>query len=151
MIFDKFRRIANGLIVGVMIALAVPVSLLIGIKLTEDILSDREILDLAAANFGNYLAENPLKIGWKMTAVRVTPELRLVVDVKVILRREAEVIKTRNSRIKYSYLKLACPPPDAEVFKTLPGDETLWIRLHHQGDTLVEAGCPKDKSIVSIY
>ena len=151
MILDKFGRFANGMFVGIMIAVALPASLIIGVKLSEDTPSKREILNLAAANFGNYLTENPLRIGWKMTAIRVTQDLRLVVDVKVILRREAKVIKSRNSRIKYSYLKLACPPPDADVFRTLPGGETLWIRLHHQGDTLIEAGCPKDSSIVSIY
>ncbi len=151
MILDKFGRFANGMFVGIMIAVALPASLIIGVKLAEDTPSKREILNLAAANFGNYLTENPRRIGWKMTAIRVTQDLRLVVDVKVILRREAEVIKSRNSRIKYSYLKLACPPPDAKVFRTLPGGETLWIRLHHYGDTLIEAGCPKDSSIVSIY
>lgn len=152
MITNKLRHLVNALIAGVILLLAGVAVLVVAANLRdENRLSRRQIVDLAASNFGNYLTKNPLQIGWKMTAIRVTQDLRLVIDVKVILRRDAEVIKTRNARIKYSHLKLTCPPPDAEVFRTLPGEDTLWIRLHHQGDTLIEAGCPKAKSIVSIY
>jgi len=150
-IFHKFHWFLQTLLLGSFLALAIPTFLMVAPKFLQDKLSERQVIELAAANFGNHLADNPLRTGWKLTSLRVTPDLRLVADVKVILRRHAEVIKSRNSRIKYSYLKLACPPSNAAVFSTLPGEKTLWIRLHHQGDTLIEAGCPKDKSIVSIY
>ena len=149
--FDRIHWFFQALLLGGFLAAAIPTALMVAPKLWTETLSDRQIIELAAANFGNHLAENPLRTGWKLTSLRVTSDLRLVADVKVILRRHAEIIKSRNARIKYSYLKLACPPADAAVFTTVPGEKTLWIRLHHQGDTLIEAGCPKAKSIVSIY
>jgi hypothetical protein len=149
--FDRIHWFFQALLLGGFLAAAIPTALMVAPKLWTETLSDRQIIELAAANFGNHLAENPLRTGWKLTSLRVTSDLRLVADVKVILRRHAEIIKSRNARIKYSYLKLACPPTDAAVFTTLLGEKTLWIRLYHQGDTLIEAGCPKAKSIVSIY
>ena len=54
----------------------------------------------------------------------------------------ATVIESRNNRIRFSYMKLACPSGDPVVEKWIT-ETKVWINLHFHGKTLIEAACPK--------
>ena len=73
----------------------------------------------------------------------VTDDERVVIDVNVPVIQEADVIRTRNGRIKYSYLKLACPPVGAPILQHMDG-QLLYVNLHYNGESFIEAACPKE-------
>ncbi len=67
-----------------------------------------------------------------------------MVDVDVTKVPHAKIIRSRNKRIQYSYLKLACPPLDAPIRRALVDGSPLWINLHFEGATILEGACPSD-------
>lgn len=109
-------------------------------------MSEDDVLEVAAVAVKNYIDQNPPRQGWRATNTYVDDKKAVVVDVNVPQFSHAKVIKQRNDRIKYSYLKLACPPADAWVFDWLHGDDRIWINLHHQGETIIKAPCPGGKT-----
>ena len=131
---------------SLLITLLIPGAALFGLSQFTEEMSQEDALEVAAVAVQNYIDENPPRQGWRATKTYIGLEKNLVVDVHVPRFDHAEVIRTRKERIKYSYLKLACPPQDAWVYDWLDGNNQIWINLHHHGETLLRAPCPGGKS-----
>lgn len=133
-------------ITSLLITLMIPGAVLATLSFYAEDMSQEEALEVAAVAVKNYIDENPPRQGWKATNVYINGDMNLIVDVRVPRFDHAEVIRTRSERIKYSYLKLACPPEEAWVYEWLQGNDRIWINLHYNGTTLLEAPCPSAKS-----
>jgi len=129
-------------IVSLLVALLVPAGVLAGLSFFAKDMSKNDMLEVASVAVKNYIDENPPREGWRATKVYIGKGQNIVVDVHVPIFEQAEIIKSRNDRIKYSYLKLACPPQGAWVYDWLGDDSQIWINLNHHGKTLFEAPCP---------
>jgi len=132
-------------VISLLITLMIPGAVLATLSFYAEDMTQEEALQVAAVAVKNYIDENPPRQGWKATSVYINDKQNLVVDVHVPRFDHAEVIRTRSERIKYSYLKLACPPQDAWVFDWLHGEDRIWVNLHHHGKSLLEAPCPSNK------
>jgi len=107
--------------------------------------SDR--MEVARAVLEEHVRRNPPNKEWTMTETRITDDLKLEMDVDVTNYDQAQVILSRSGRIRYSYMKLACPEPGSAVFGHLPERETVWINLHYNNRPIVTGACPIGKSI----
>ncbi len=123
-------------------ALLIPAVALSMLSLYAEDVSEEEALAAAAVAVKNYVDAHPPKPGWRTTKIYVGDEQNVVMDVHVPDFDHASVIGTRSERVKYSYLKLACPPSDAWVHDWLEGNDRIWVHLHHHGKTLLRAPCP---------
>mgnify|MGYP003571174468 FL=1 len=132
--------------ISLLITLLVPGAVLATLSFYAEDMSQEEALEVAAVAVKNYIDENPPRQGWQATKVYVSQDMNLMVDVHVPRFDHAEVIRTRSERIKYSYLKLACPPDGAWVYEWMTGDNRIWINLHHHGNSLLAAPCPNNQS-----
>ncbi len=110
-------------------------------QFAEDV-SEDEALEVAAVAVKNYVDQNPPRQGWRATDIYIGASRNVVVDVHVPNFDHAAVIQSRNERVRFSYLKLACPPANAWVYDWLEGRDRIWINLHHHGETLLKAPCP---------
>ncbi len=106
--------------------------------------SEDTALAASAAAIEAYYVKNPPNGLWKATGVSVTDDKRVMVNVDVAKVPHAKIIRSRNKRIQYSYLKLACPPLDAPINRALVEGNRLWINLHFEGATILEGACPVD-------
>jgi len=131
---------------SLLITLLVPGMALFALTQFTEEISQEDALEVAAVAVKNYVDENPPRQGWRATKIYIGQKKNLVVDIHVPRFDHAEVIRTRKERIKYSYLKLACPPQNAWVYDWLNGNDRIWINLHHHGETLLRAPCPGGKS-----
>lgn len=143
MIFDFFRRNRRKAL-GVGLALALPALLLGALVQMSEPISHEDAMSVAAIALHDHYSVNPPYGVWSFDGVRITDDERLVVDVHVTVIPHATFIETRNKRIRYSYLKLACPPENAWVYEWLHGRDRIWINLHHHGKTLMQAPCPSN-------
>ena len=125
-------------------ALLLPLIGLAIVSLFIDDGSEDKALAASAIAVGGYYADNPPNGFWKATDVRVTDDKRLIVDVDVTRAPHAKIIRSRNKRIQYSYLKLACPPSDAPINRILAEGSPLWINLHFEGASILKGACPSD-------
>ncbi len=141
--FTDLIRQKRWFIFSLFSAIAVPGLVLVTLSHFAEELSEEDALAVAAIAVKNYVDENPPANGWRTTDIHVTDDQRLVVDIHVPVFEHAQVIKSRNKRIRYSYLKLACPPSNAWVYEWFGGGDRIWIKLHHHGDEILEAPCPK--------
>lgn len=132
------------------VAILLPAFLLLGAKYLSQDMPKGDALQVAALVLAEDLKVNPLKTGWKLKNIHLTEDLRLEMDVNVTYHYQAEFIKTRNGRIRYSYLKLACPGPESEVFKFLPEKSTVWVRLLYENELIVAGGCPSSLRGISV-
>ncbi len=123
-------------------AILIPALVLLVLTRFAKELSETEALEVAAIAVKNYVDENPPRQGWRATDIQILPKRGVVVAVHVPIFEHAKVISRRNDRIKYSYMKLACPPRDAWVYDWLGEKNQIWINLHHHGETLIQAPCP---------
>lgn len=139
-----FIRARRWFFISLSITVAVPAVILATMTQFAEEMTESEALEVAAVAVKNYIDENPPRQGWKATNIHIDDKLAIVVDVHVPKFSHAQVIRQRSERIRYSYLKLACPPPDAWVFEWLHGENRIWINLHHHGDTIVKAPCPSN-------
>lgn len=140
---DFFFRRHRDKTFGVLVAVGLPaVGLLWLMQMTKSAPHDNSMDVAAIALHDHYTANPPYRV-WDFDGVRITEDDRIVVDVHVAVIPHATFIETRNMRIRYSYLKLACPAKDAPVQKWL-GDKKIWINLNFHGKTLMEAACPRD-------
>lgn len=144
-IADIFRA-KRWFLMSLLVTLLVPGAVLAALSFMARDMTEAEALEVAAVAVKNYVDENPPKTGWYATDIYIGDEKNIVVDIHVPRFEHAEVIRKRSERIKYSYLKLACPPSDAWVFDWLDGDDRIWINLHHHGVSLLKAPCPSNKS-----
>jgi hypothetical protein len=131
-------------ITSLLITLMIPGAVLATLSFYAKDMSQEEALEVAAVAVKNYIDENPPRQGWKATSVHINQDMNLMVDVHVPRFDHAEVIRTRSERVRYSYLKLACPPENAWVYEWLHGRDRIWINLHHHGKTLMQAPCPSN-------
>lgn len=107
--------------------------------------SDR--LGVAQAVLEEYVRRNPPNKEWVMTATRITDDLKLEMDVDVANYDQAQVIFSRTGRIRHSYMKLACPELESDVYSHLPERETIWVNLHYNGEPIVRGACPLGKGL----
>ena len=127
---------------GIVIAAMVPAVFLGGLFIAASSGPDTDELRAAAIALDNFYSDNPPNGVWEYQGVRIVDNKRLVVDVHVAVVPHATVIESRNNRIRFSYMKLACPSGNPMVDKWLT-DTKVWINLHFHGKTLIEAACPK--------
>jgi len=142
--------IPRRVLVVLAIAILLPTFVLIGAKSISSDMPKADALQVAAFVLAEDLKVNPLKTGWDLKDIHVTEDLRLEMDVNVSYHYQAEFIKSRNGRVRYSYLKLTCPSPEAEVFKVLPNKTTVWVRLLYDGELIVAGGCPSSATGVKL-
>ncbi len=138
----KFLRRHRRKTLGVTFALALPAILLVVMAQLAKPVSHEDTLNVAAIALHDYYSVNPPYGVWTFNGVRITDDERLVVDVHVSVIPHATFIETRNKRIRYSYLKLACPAATANVHKWLD-KIPVWINLNFHGKTLLEGACPR--------
>jgi len=143
MIVNFIRRNRRKLL-GTSLALSVPALLLAGLFAVSQSNEKMDAMRVAAIALNDYYADNPPYGVWDFQGVRITDDERLMVDVHVAVTPHATFIETRNMRIRYSYLKLACPKAKANVHQWLK-NQTVWINLHFHGKTLMEGACPRGK------
>ena len=86
-------------------------------------------------------------MGWKFVEARISDHETLEMVVNVTNVEHARVILTRRGQIRHSYMKRACPAPDANIYKVLPKNQTVWIRLLYHNIFTVRGSCPLFKSI----
>jgi len=141
-IIDLIRRHRQKCI-GVSIAVGIPVVFLAFMFQFSKPAAQEDLLSVAAIALHDHYSINPPYGVWAFDGVRITDDNRLVVDVHVAVIPHATFIETRNKRIRYSYMKLACPSAKADVQKWL-GDVPVWINLNFHGKTLLEGTCPKN-------
>lgn len=137
-------RAKRWFIVSLLVTLGIPSAVLATMAHFAEEMSDAEALEVAQVAVKNYIDENPPRPGWKATKVYVDDQGSVVVDVHVPNFAHARVIQERNERIRYSYMKLACPPEDAWVYEWLGHAHRLMINLNHHGETLIKAPCPSN-------
>ena len=142
--FSNFLRRHRRKTVGVSFAFALPALLLATMVHLSEPISHEDSLNVAAIALHDHYSANPPYGVWNFDGVRID-EGRLVVDVNVSVIPHATFIETRNKRIRYSYLKLACPSAKADVQKWLD-NKPVWIHLNFNGKTLIEGRCPRDPS-----
>lgn len=140
-IVDFFYR-HKAKIRGIVIAIMVPTVFLGGLFIAARNGPDADDLRTAAIALDNFYSENPPNGVWEYQGVRIVDNKRIVVDVHVAVVPHATVIESRNNRIRFSYMKLACPAGDPVVEKWIT-ETKVWINLHFHGKTLIEAACPK--------
>jgi len=129
---------------GVVLAVFVPLVFLGGLFLVAKSGPDTEALRTAAIALDNFYNENPPNGVWEYQGVRIVDDKRLVIDVHVAVVPHATVIESRNKRIRFSYMKLACPVGDP-IVEEWTKQSRVWINLHFHGKTLIEAACPHIK------
>lgn len=139
-------RARRWFVISLLVTLLVPCGVLAALSFFAKDMSEQESLEVAAVAVKNFIDENPPHQGWYATNIYVGDNKNIVIDIHVPRFEHAEIIRKRSERIKYSYLKLACPPGDAWVYEWLGGEDRIWINLHHHGTTLLFAPCPTNKS-----
>lgn len=122
--------------------------MLIGIaRLMSTQVPKSEILKVARAVLIDHADTHPLSMGWQFVEARISDQDTLEMVVNVASIEQARVILSRRGRIRYSYMKRACPAPDANVYKVLPKNQTVWVRLQYHDTFIVSGACPLTKSI----
>jgi len=148
--WTTFPWISRRVLIVMAITILLPAGALIWAKFISRDMPRGDALQVAAFVLAEDLKANPLKTGWELKDIHVTEDLRLEMDVNVSFYYQAEFIKSRNGRIRYSYLKLSCPSPELEVFKVLPKESTVWVRLMYDNEVIVAGGCPSSSAGVKV-
>ncbi|MEK9724245.1 MAG: hypothetical protein VW405_12305 [Rhodospirillaceae bacterium] len=142
-IIDFLFRRHRAKTVGIGFAIGLPALMLAALFQMSEPISEQDMMKVAAIALHDHYSVNPPYGVWTFDGVRINEDERLVVDVNVSVIPHATFIETRNQRVRYSYLKLACPLADAGVNKWLD-DIKVWINLTFHDKTLIEAPCPRD-------
>jgi len=148
-----FRQRQNGLkrtlkrhrrvIKAVAFTVAVPALFIAVAGFFAEDADDRDRLEVARLVLDEYVDQNPPNGKWERGEIRVTEDMRLEMDVSVPAYEHAKFIESRTKRVQHSYLKLACPPAQSDVFDRLIDGETVWIRLMYKGEVITKGPCPK--------
>lgn len=104
-------------------------------------------IEVARLVLEEYVRRNPPNGNWQMTATRISEEGKLEMDVDVLDYDDAQYILSRSGRVRNSYMKLACPPIEAHVYRELSSGETVWINLHYNSKPITKGACPLVKSL----
>ena len=142
MLINKFFRRHRRKILGIAFVMLAPGLLIAGLFVMSSTDTVSRDLKVAAIAINDHYLDNPPYGVWRYDGVRITGENRLIVDVHVAVIPHATFIRTRNNRIRYSYLKLACPKAGANVHRYLVGTP-IWINLKFHDETLLLGACPK--------
>jgi len=137
--FKRHRRVIN----AVAFTVAVPALFIAAASFFAEDANDRDRLEVARLVLDEYVDQNPPNGKWERGAIRVTEDMRLEMDVSVPTYEHAKFIKSRTKRVQHSYLKLACPTAESDVFDRLVDGETVWIRLMYKGEVITKGPCPK--------
>ena len=140
-IIDFIRRHRNKSR-GVAIAVLIPVIFLGALMLVAKSGPDADEMRAAAIALDTFYSDNPPNGVWEYQGVRIVDGNRLVVDVHVAVVPHATVIESRNNRIRFSYMKLACPTGDPLVEKCI-SQTRVRINLHFHGKTLIGDARPR--------
>jgi hypothetical protein len=107
---------------------------------------DEQTLKIAALALAEDMQNTPPRqSGWVVSKITISQQFRLEMDVEVAYAYQADFIRSRSGRVRYSYLKLACPPPEGKVYTVLGERENVWLRLNYNNEVLVSGLCPKSK------
>ena len=140
--FKNFMSTHRRKLLGLAAVFVLPAMILGFLFIAANSGSEKQAMRVAAIALQDHYSENPPYGVWEFESVRISEDERLIVDVHVAVIPHATFIKTRNKRIRYSYLKLACPKADAPVHAFLQ-NQTVWINLRFHEETLLLGACPK--------
>ncbi len=90
-----------------------------------------------------YTKTNPPNQMWRATDVYGSDTGNVVMQVLVLSPKQAAAIKARRKIAKVLIVQLACPAADAEVWKILGRDQSLWINLNGADGVLAGATCKR--------
>jgi hypothetical protein len=90
-----------------------------------------------------YTRTHPPNQVWRATGVYGSDNGNVVMEVLVPSPKQAAAIKTRRKIAQVLIVQLACPPADAEVWKILGPDQSLWINLNGADGVLTGATCKR--------
>ncbi len=90
-----------------------------------------------------YTKAHPPNQVWRATGVYGSDNGKVVMEVLVPSPKQAAAIKARRKIAKVLIVQLACPPADAEVWKILGRDQSLWINLNGAEGVLAGATCKR--------
>ena len=90
-----------------------------------------------------YTKTHPPNQVWRATGVYGSDNGNVVMEVLVLSPKQAAAIKARRKIAKVLIVQLACPPADAEVWKILGPDQSLWINLNGADGVLTGATCKR--------
>lgn len=90
-----------------------------------------------------YTRTHPPNQVWRATDVYGSDNGNVVMEVLVPSPKQAAAIKARRKITKVLIVQLACPPADAEVWKILGPDQSLWINLNGADGALTGATCKR--------
>lgn len=93
----------------------------------------------AARSLRAYTRTHPPNQVWRATDVYGSDNGNVVMQVLVLSPKQAAAIKARRKIAKVLIVRLACPPADAEVWKILGRDQSLWINLNGADGVLAGA------------
>ena len=145
--FPKFSWLNRRTLTAIGLIVGLPVILIGLARLMATEAPKSEVMEVARAVLEEHVRRIPPNKTWQMTATRVTEDNKLEMDVDIANYHQAKVIESRSGRVRYSYMKLACPDLDATVYQQLPKNETIWIQLHYNGNPIVRGACPLNASI----
>ncbi len=90
-----------------------------------------------------YTKAHPPNQMWRATNVYGSDNGNVVMEVLVLSPKQAAAIKARRKIAQVLIVRLACPPADAEVWKILGRDQSLWINLNGTDGVLTGATCKR--------
>ncbi len=90
-----------------------------------------------------YTKSHPPNQVWQATDVYGSDNGNVVMEVLVLSPKQAAAIKARRKIAKVLIVQLACPSADAEVWKILGRDQSLWINLNGADGVLAGATCKR--------
>ena len=93
----------------------------------------------AARSLRAYTRTHPPNQVWRATDVYGSDNGNVVMQVLVLSPKQAAAIKARRKIAKVLIVRSACPPADAEVWKILGRDQSLWINLNGADGVLAGA------------
>ena len=99
-------------------------------------------LRAAAGKVDAYSRLNPPRGNWLAKGVRIVDDETLVLDVELPSLYQASVIASRRARVKYAYVKLACPPAEAGHRELMTPGGRVRVALRYQGRLVAEGSCP---------
>ncbi len=90
-----------------------------------------------------YTKSHPPNQVWRATRVYGSDKGNVVMEVLVLSPKQAAAIKARRKIAQVLIVQLACPSADAEVWKILGRDQSLWINLNGADGALTGATCKR--------
>ncbi len=134
-------------LITICLVMCIPMVVLSLVRLFATETPDNARIEVARLVLEEYVRRNPPNENWQMTETRISEQGKLIMDVNVPDYDDAQYILSRTGRVRNSYLKLACPSVEANVYDQLPEGETVWVNLHYNGTPIVEGACPLAKAL----